>query len=73
MAAGSNAININTGTTAAATAQTYLGLPVLGFMARTFNNGTLTCTGVGGASTSCQGSYGSLFGHKYLNNIAPAP
>lgn len=72
VAAGSLAFNINTGTSSVATTQTYLGLPVLGFMARTFFNGTLTCTGAAGA-TSCQGSYGSLFGHKYLQSITPAP
>ena len=73
VAAGSNAININTGTSALAAAQTYLGLPVVGFMARTFDNGTLTCTGAGGVSTSCQGNYGSLFNHKFLQSITPTP
>ena len=33
---------ITTGADVAGT-QTYLGLPVVGFMVRTFNNGTLTC------------------------------
>lgn len=65
--AGSNTVNVTTGV-AAAGAQTYLGLPVTGFMARTFNNGTLTCAGA-----SCQGNYGSLFVHNYLDNVAPAP
>ena len=65
--AGSNTVNVTTGV-AAAGAQTYRGLPVTGFMARTFNNGTLTCSGA-----SCQGNYGSLFVHNYLDNITPAP
>ena len=42
------------------------GLPVTGFMLRTFNNGTLTCTG-----GSCQGNYSALFGHSYRNVITP--
>ena len=42
------------------------GLPVTGFMVRTFSNGTLTC-GTG----SCQGNYASLFDHAYRNVIAP--
>ena len=69
----SNAINVNTGVASTA-AQNYRGLPVVGFMVRTLFNGTLTCTGVsGGAAAACQGSYGSLFDHKYLNTITPAP
>ena len=47
-------------------AQEFLGLPVVGFMVRTFNNGTLTC-----GTASCQGNYGSAFGHKYLETITP--
>jgi hypothetical protein len=35
------------------------GLPAIGFMVRTFRNGTLTC-----GSTSCQGNYGGSFAHK---------
>jgi len=42
------------------------GLPVTGFMIRTFSNGTLTCT-----SGACQGNYASLFDHAYANNIIP--
>ena len=42
------------------------GLPVTGFMIRTFSNGTLTC-----ASGACQGNYASLFDHAYANNILP--
>lgn len=47
-------------------AQTYRGLPVVGFMVRTFNNSTLTC-----GTASCQGNYGGLFGHSYEQNILP--
>lgn len=36
-----------------------VGLPVVGFMARTFRNGTLSC-----GSTTCMGNYGGLFEHK---------
>jgi hypothetical protein len=59
--------NATTGAASAA-AQQYFGLPVVGFMARTFNNGTLTC---GGAT--CQGNYGSLFNHNFTENIIPTP
>jgi len=45
---------------------TFFGLPVTGFMVRTFANGNLTC----GAGT-CQGNYGSLFNHSYLTTITP--
>lgn len=50
---------------------TFFGLPVTGFMVRTFNNGNLTCVGTGGASTSCQGNYGAAFRHSYEHRIAP--
>jgi hypothetical protein len=44
----------------------YFGLPVTGFMIRTFSNGQITC-----ASGACQGNYASLFDHAYTNDIAP--
>lgn len=44
----------------------FFGLPVTGFMIRTFSNGTLTCT-----TGACQGNYASLFDHAYTNLIAP--
>ena len=53
-------------TTFAANPTVYLGLPVTGFMIRTFSNGGLTC-----AAGACQGNYASLFDHAYTNNIAP--
>jgi len=65
--AGSSTVNIGT-LVGVAGAQTYLGLPVTGFMARSFNNGTLTCEGA-----SCQGNYGSLFTHNFIDNITPRP
>jgi hypothetical protein len=52
--------------TAAAITVTFRGLPVTGFMIRTFNNGTLTCSG-----GSCQGNYASLFRHSYTTSITP--
>jgi hypothetical protein len=65
--------NVNTGTTSALPAR-FLGLPVVGFMARNLNNGTLTCTSTTGtANVACQGTYGSLFEHKYEQSITPAP
>jgi hypothetical protein len=42
------------------------GLPVMGFMVRTFVNGTLTCS-----ATRCQGNYGGLFPHKYSRSMLP--
>jgi hypothetical protein len=59
--------NIATAATAAGP-QTFLGLPAVGFMVRTLNNSTLTC-----GTASCQGNYGSLFGHKYTVSATPAP
>ena len=45
------------------------GLPVVGFMARTFLNGALTCGGI-----TCQGNYGGSFVHRYRRFInAPSP
>lgn len=42
------------------------GLPVVGFMVRSFKNGTLNC-GSGG----CQGNYGGSFSHRYRRLIEP--
>jgi len=58
-------------TLAAAAAVRFNGLPVTGFMIRTFNNGTLSCTGSSGAAGSCQGTYSALFNHSYRNLITP--
>jgi hypothetical protein len=46
--------------------QTYFGLPVTGFMVRTFRNGNLTC-----GTATCQGNYGSVFEHSYRTLITP--
>jgi hypothetical protein len=50
----------------AAGAQTFFGLPVTGFMVRTFKNGNLAC-----GTATCQGNYGSAFEHSYRTSIAP--
>ncbi len=42
----------------------YSGLPVVGFTARTFENGTLSC----GAGT-CQGNYGAAFPLRFTRSI----
>jgi hypothetical protein len=47
-------------------AVTFFGLPVTGFMIRTFNNGQLTC-----GTAACQGNYGAAFAHSYDTDITP--
>ncbi|MEP7069457.1 MAG: hypothetical protein ABI789_09465, partial [Usitatibacter sp.] len=47
-------------------AQTFHGLPVVGFMIRTFDNGNLTC-----GTATCQGNYGGSVSHAYRNFITP--
>jgi hypothetical protein len=47
-------------------ATTFFGLPVTGFMIRTFANGSLSC-----GTATCQGNYGSAFSHSYRTNIVP--
>ena len=47
-------------------AQTFRGLPVVGFMIRTFANNTLTC-----GTATCQGNYGGSVSHAYRNSITP--
>jgi hypothetical protein len=44
------------------------GLPVMGFMMRTFENGTLSC-----AATACQGNYGGSFPHRVRRSVSRAP
>lgn len=51
---------------AALGAHTFQGLPVTGFMVRTFANGGLTCDGA-----ACQGNYGAAFTHSYRTTISP--
>jgi hypothetical protein len=65
--------NVNTGATAAAATVNFRGLPVIGFMARTLNNGALSCTTFGGAAGTCAGSYGAAFDHKYQVTVTPTP
>ena len=48
---------------------TFSGLPVIGFAAQTFNNGTLTDA----AGKLIQSQYGGNFVHKYTPGLAPAP
>jgi len=66
-AAGTLTTNIVTGANSAA-AQTFHGLPVVGFMIRTFDNGTLTC-----GTATCQGNYGGSASHAFRNNDLPQP
>jgi hypothetical protein len=47
-------------------AQTFHGLPVVGFMMRTFDNGNLTC-----GTATCQGNYGGSQSHAYRQFILP--
>jgi hypothetical protein len=47
-------------------AQTFRGLPVMGFMIRTFENGNLTC-----GTATCQGNYGGSVEHSYRSVITP--
>jgi len=47
-------------------AQTFRGLPVIGFMIRTFENGNLTC-----GTATCQGNYGGSVDHSYRSGITP--
>jgi hypothetical protein len=51
----STRINLDTGEVVTGR-HTFFGLPVVGFFARTFNNGYLSCAGA-----ICQGTYGSAF------------
>jgi hypothetical protein len=62
---GGLTIPISTGVGVAGT-QTFRGLPVVGFMIRTFDNGNLTC-----GTATCQGSYGGSVQHAYRNSITP--
>jgi hypothetical protein len=66
-AATTTSTNVLTGATSAVPA-TYFGLPVVGFMVRTFNNGNIPS---GGATVLS--NYGSAFDHKFRETIAPAP
>jgi hypothetical protein len=54
-----------------ARAHTFAGLPVTGFMARTFKNATLPCTTSGGTATTCSVLFESNFAHGYQTIITP--
>jgi len=62
-AASGTTTNLATGASSQS-APTFVGLPVVGFMVRTFNNGTLG---------NFQANYGSAFEHKYRQSITPTP
>jgi len=47
-------------------AQAFAGLPVVGFMARTYANGLLQCSGA-----SCLGNYMASVSHNYITTAAP--
>lgn len=65
--ASSTRLDIATGTVTSG-AHRYLGLPLMGFTVRTFENGTLSCS-----TGACQGNYGGSFPLKYSRSISPAP
>jgi hypothetical protein len=58
-------VNLDTGEVLAGR-HTFFGLPVVGFYARTFNNGQLSC-----AAGTCQGTYGSAGALRYFRVILP--
>lgn len=47
-------------------AHRFTGLPVIGFMVRTFRNGTLSC-----AAGTCQGNYGAALPLQYTRSVTP--
>jgi hypothetical protein len=59
-------MNVLAATVTPAVPVTFFGLPVTGFMVRTFDNGGLTC-----GTATCQGNYSALFPHSYVTSIAP--
>jgi hypothetical protein len=63
--ADSQAIDLRTGAVTQR-AFTVRGVPVTGFMVRSFRNGTLSC-----GAAACQGNYGGLFRHRRVREIAP--
>jgi len=66
--ATSDAYNWSTLGTQLGVPKRFVGLPVTGFMVRTFNNGTLTC-----GSGTCISNYGSALEHNYRRSISPSP
>lgn len=65
--ASSTAMDLATGTVTAGSR--YLaGYPAIGFIARTFTNGTLACAG-----SACQGNYASLLPHRRIRRVHLPP
>lgn len=64
--ASSSRTHVATGVTTDGAHQ-FSGLPVIGFAARIFINGTLTCS-----SGACQGNYGGAFPLRYTRTISPS-
>jgi len=56
-------VNLDTGETLTGR-HTFFGLPAVGFFARTFNNGRLSCSGA-----VCQGTYGSAFPMRHSRGL----
>jgi len=52
-------------------AHTFVGLPVTGFMARSFKNATLPCTTTAGGATTCSVLFESNYAHGYRTTILP--
>ena len=66
-------MNVNSGASVSGATVNHRGLPVIGFMARTLNNGALSCITFGGSPGACAGSYGAAFDHKYQSTVSPTP
>ncbi len=64
---GSTRIDAATGSSIPGS-HTFRGIPQVGFAARTFENGTLSCSAV-----ACQGNYGGAFPMTFTRRIDPAP
>jgi hypothetical protein len=62
--ASSTRIDIATGAVRQGS-HTYVGLPVVGFMVRSLQNGTLSCNGA-----ACQGNYGSAFALRTTRSVS---
>jgi len=61
---GGSSIRLLDGAVNAESATTPPGMPVVGFMVRTFENGLLTC-----GSATCQGNYGGSFPHTAISGF----
>lgn len=73
VAGGGTAVNANTGAIATGVTVNQRGLPVVGFMARSLNNGALSCTTFSNTPGVCAGTYGAAFDHKYQTVATPTP